>query len=251
MLALIPAAGMGTRMGSLTSNSHKGLLQVEGRTLLQHAVANLHSRGYKEVHVVTGHQAPLIEEHLGDSATCVFNPFFKVAGILASFWQVLPAFAGKPFVFTFADHFFTPSLLDHCEPGEWDLLTVVQQKPQYDAEDSKVRMENGRLARFGKDIPLDQTGGEYTGLTALSARGSQAFFDATRQLLENGQIKAYAMDALNALLENRDIRTAFRSCDANARIEIDSVADLRRARKLAKRILNETGTGRPRRKPAA
>jgi choline kinase len=200
----------------------------------------LRSAGIEEIHVVTGHQAQLVEHRLGDTVICCFNPFFRVAGILGSFWQVMPMFDGRPFVFTFSDHFFRPSLLLRCLSLDADLVILIQKKAAYTREDSKALIE-GESVRFGKDIPLHEANGEYTGLTVLSARGSAAFFDQMRRLLKDGHLDAYAMDVLNAVTDRSDISVSLVYCDESSRIEIDTVADLRRARQMAGHILKERG----------
>ena len=84
MKALIPAAGMGTRLGELTENTNKCLLQVGGKGIIEHSVDSLRRLGVQEVVVVTGHCSEEIARALGDRAIYVHNPLYQVTSILGS-----------------------------------------------------------------------------------------------------------------------------------------------------------------------
>ena len=62
--AMILAAGRGTRMGSLTENRPKPLLQVGGRAIVDHAVARLAGAGVDRLVVNLHHKGEMIRKHL-------------------------------------------------------------------------------------------------------------------------------------------------------------------------------------------
>ena len=66
MKAVILAAGKGTRMKDLTRELPKPMLVVEGRPILQHIVEGLVSAGAKEICIITGWRAEVIEDYFGD-----------------------------------------------------------------------------------------------------------------------------------------------------------------------------------------
>ena len=61
---MILAAGLGTRLRPLTNDRPKALVTVEGRTLLEIALARLRSVGVREVIVNTHHYAEMMLEYL-------------------------------------------------------------------------------------------------------------------------------------------------------------------------------------------
>jgi len=67
MQAVVPAAGEGTRMGSLTEDRPKGLVEVAGKPLLTHAFGTLRDLGVTGVVVVVGYHGEAIREHYGDA----------------------------------------------------------------------------------------------------------------------------------------------------------------------------------------
>jgi len=64
MKAMILAAGLGTRLRPLTNDRPKALVEVDGRTLLEIAIARLREFGVREVIVNAHHFAGMIVEYL-------------------------------------------------------------------------------------------------------------------------------------------------------------------------------------------
>jgi dTDP-glucose pyrophosphorylase len=66
--AVILAAGKGTRMKNLTEDLPKPMLKVWGKPILEHIVNGLIGAGIREIFIVTGHRAEVIEAHFGNGA---------------------------------------------------------------------------------------------------------------------------------------------------------------------------------------
>jgi N-acetyl-alpha-D-muramate 1-phosphate uridylyltransferase len=64
MKAMILAAGMGTRMGKITESVPKVLADINGKSLLQHAVEKCTSEGFEDIIVNVHHFAYLVEEEI-------------------------------------------------------------------------------------------------------------------------------------------------------------------------------------------
>lgn len=64
MKAFIFAAGLGTRLRPLTNDKPKALVEVAGKTLLQHAIEYLQQQGITEVVLNVHHFADLVEKYL-------------------------------------------------------------------------------------------------------------------------------------------------------------------------------------------
>lgn len=64
MNALILAAGLGTRLGSLTSDRPKALVEVEGRTMLEHQLRHLSDAGFNRFVINIHHFAGKVREFL-------------------------------------------------------------------------------------------------------------------------------------------------------------------------------------------
>ena len=63
--AVLFAAGRGTRLGAITANYPKALLEVGGRPIIVHILDGLVRAGIADVAVITGHSAGLLEAEVG------------------------------------------------------------------------------------------------------------------------------------------------------------------------------------------
>ena len=68
MKAVILAAGKGTRMKELTNELPKPMLRVHGKPILEHILSGLLAAGIRDVFIVTGYKAEVIENHFGDGS---------------------------------------------------------------------------------------------------------------------------------------------------------------------------------------
>src|SRR6185369_4438478 len=68
MKAVILAAGKGTRMRELTNELPKPMLRVQGKPILEHIITGIIAAGVKEIFIVTGWKAEVIEGYFGDGA---------------------------------------------------------------------------------------------------------------------------------------------------------------------------------------
>ncbi len=68
MKAVILAAGKGTRMRELTNELPKPMLRVQGKPILEHILMGIKGAGIREICLVTGFRAEVIEDYFGDGA---------------------------------------------------------------------------------------------------------------------------------------------------------------------------------------
>lgn len=68
MKAVILAAGKGTRMKELTNELPKPMLRVHGKPILEHILCGLLGAGIRDVFIVTGYRAEVVEDYFGDGS---------------------------------------------------------------------------------------------------------------------------------------------------------------------------------------
>jgi UDP-N-acetylglucosamine diphosphorylase / glucose-1-phosphate thymidylyltransferase / UDP-N-acetylgalactosamine diphosphorylase / glucosamine-1-phosphate N-acetyltransferase / galactosamine-1-phosphate N-acetyltransferase len=112
MKAVILAAGKGTRMGDLTNEVPKPMLKVQGKPILEHILEGIVSAGIRDIFIVTGFRAEVIETYFGDGArwqarvTCGRQLVQDGTGKAP---QVGKAFVGSaPFLLTYGDILVKP-----------------------------------------------------------------------------------------------------------------------------------------------
>src|SRR6266850_6524983 len=66
--AVILAAGKGTRMRELTNELPKPMLKAHGKPILEHILRGIVAAGIRDVFIVTGFRADVIESYFGDGS---------------------------------------------------------------------------------------------------------------------------------------------------------------------------------------
>lgn len=112
MKAVILAAGKGTRMKELTNELPKPMLKVQGRPILEHIITGIVSAGVREIFIVTGFRADVIEKHFADEAKWNASISFgrqEVQNGTGKAPEVAKAFVGdSPFILTYGDILVRP-----------------------------------------------------------------------------------------------------------------------------------------------
>ena len=112
MLAVILAAGRGTRMGALTEHTPKPLLCVKGRPIIEHILAGLRGAGVGEAVIITGYRGEQIEAHLGDGSRfglrLTYRRQERPEGTAKALLLAAEAAAHAPFVLSWGDIVITP-----------------------------------------------------------------------------------------------------------------------------------------------
>lgn len=161
--AVILAAGLGLRIRPLGSPLPKPLLPVNGRALISYTLDALAATPVDEVVVVTGHQAHLVTNALGEGAGMAIrfaaNPDYH-GGSAASLLAAKPFCGTEPFLLLMSDHLFSPELLRLLVDRSGAAgATVAADFSRYPAhyEDEATRLELGpdrlTVTTIGKGLP--------------------------------------------------------------------------------------------------
>jgi len=112
--AIILAAGVGHRLGALTTHRPKCLLPLGEETILERQLRLLSAAGIDDVVVVVGFKAEQIAATVGDSVTLRHNPDFRTTGSVRSL-QVAADFLEGDVLILNSDLVFTaPMLTELC-----------------------------------------------------------------------------------------------------------------------------------------
>ena len=112
MKAVILAAGKGTRMGELTNELPKPMLKVQGKPILEHILQGLMAADIREVFIVTGFRAEVIENHFGSGSKWLTQIAYgrqTVQDGTGKAPEVARSFVGEsPFLLTYGDILVKP-----------------------------------------------------------------------------------------------------------------------------------------------
>lgn len=234
MQAIILAAGMGNRLGSITDELPKSLVRVAGRELILRVMDFLDNPAITERVVVTGFESEKLEGFLVNNVPgvkTVFNPNFR-DGSIRTIETALPCIRGD-FLLMNADHIYPRRMLGHILKHRRGLQAICDFDRTLSHDDMKVKLTpNKKLARIRKT--LDDFDCGYIGMTACDESSlktyAQAVTDARREHGDGAAVET----VLGQLAGDRH---TIEICDASgmAWLEVDTPEDLAHA----ERTLND------------
>lgn len=241
--AIILSAGQGSRLGHLTDDRPKCLIEFNGRTLLDRQLDALAANGVEQVTVVTGFRDDQIEAALerrraageGPDVRTIFNPFYKVADNLGSLFVAREAIDGDTLVWN-GDTLVSEALMARVVGNDrGGICVTVDRKDSYDDDDMKVIRDEdtGRLRAIGKRIPSGYNA-ESIGLLAFRGDGAARFRAAIEQAMRTKEgTTIWYLRVIHHIAQDSDVWTL----DINGHEwgEVDFPEDVENAQALTSR----------------
>ncbi len=160
--AMVLAAGLGTRMGPLTQDRPKPLVEVAGRALIDRVIDRLKAAGVARIVVNLHFKADQLQAHLEQrrDVEIVFSDergqLLDTGGGIA---KALPLFGGQPFIVHNSDSIWTEgprqnlkTLIDSWDTTRMDCLLLLSRREEalgFDGAGDFFRDAGGCLARRG------------------------------------------------------------------------------------------------------
>jgi N-acetyl-alpha-D-muramate 1-phosphate uridylyltransferase len=159
MQCVILAGGRGTRLGRLTEDLPKALVDVAGRPFLDYQLELLRAAGVADVVLCVGYLGSLVEERIGDgsgrglSITYVHDGPLPL-GTAGALRNALPLL-GESFLVTYGDTLLSVdyrAVADaHAASSHPALMTVLENDDRLGSSNAVVR--GGLVVADGKDPP--------------------------------------------------------------------------------------------------
>ena len=234
--AIILSAGQGSRLGHLTDDRPKCLIDFGGKTLLDRQLDTLEASGVGEAIVVTGFHDHLVEEAIakrsgGPKVRTVYNPFYKVADNLGSLFVAREELAGDCLVWN-GDTLVSNSLMAKVVGNDRaGICVTIDRKQGYDDDDMKVVVaDDGRLKAIGKRISAG-VNGESIGLLAFRGGGADQFRQAIERDIRTPEgTTIWYLRVIHHIAQDADVWTLDISGEEWG--EVDFPPDVERAREL-------------------
>ena len=186
MQAVILSAGIGSRLLPLTREIPKCLVEVGGRSILDHQLDALHVAGVSEAVIVGGYRYRQIGAHLARSAPplpvrLVFNPFWSVASSIGSVWMARERL-GDPFCLMNGDTVFAADLIAAAVNAPGDGVGLLVEPLRAAAtDDMLVTVANRQVCAVAKDLPLDVA--THRSLGVIVSSGGDAYARALESVI--------------------------------------------------------------------
>jgi len=241
MIGMVLAAGAGKRLGSLTEDLPKTLLEVDGeRTILDVALGNFATVGLDEAVIVTGFAAERVDERLealsdryGLTLRTVFNPKALEWNNAYSLWCAREEF-GRGVLLANGDTVHPASVQESllaCRNGD-DLVIALDQAKTLGHEEMKVHLtDEGLLDAINKSLDPASAQGEYIGVTLIEPHAAGLLGEALQATFERDP-QLYYEDGFQVFAD-RGGRVRGAAIGEVAWVEVDDDSDLARAREVA------------------
>lgn len=201
MQAIIMAAGKGSRLGSLTENTPKSLLEIKGKSLLNINIAMLHKFGIWNITIVTGFQdEKFIEATKGiPGITLVYNPFYEFTNVIGSYYMGMRQLH-EDFIYLHADTICDIGIFDELIWSEGDIVLPVDTK-FCDEEAMKVRIVCGKVVEITKQMPVETAAGEFIGIAKIKKDVIKDLNNSTIGVLRDKIFTSYFEGALQRVFD--------------------------------------------------
>jgi Predicted sugar nucleotidyltransferases len=223
MKAIILAAGLGSRLGHLTSARPKCLLELRGKPLLLHQLELLAACGITEVTIVTGFAAAQIQSQVKGRADCVYYPDFASTNNLLTLHYHRRLLAGDVLVL-FSDVLLTRQSLQDCITNSSDFALLVDTSRCLEGT-MRVCLAGSAITDIGPHITTATGHGNFIGIAKYSAQGSKLLADELSRMVSTSDCTSAYYTAALARLAAAGHRLEAVKLNGKPWIEIDTIAD--------------------------
>ncbi len=242
---IMPAAGSSRRMSHMTEERPKALLELEGKTIIEHSLKILDSRGFRRVTFVVGYMRELFMQTLGArfkniSIEYVVSPNYATTEHGWSLYLTRDSWKGarSPVVFMDADNIYDPLMLDKLMAAPLENVVLVDSLFKIDTrEEELVLGRDGVITGLKRGLAQDH--GDYVGAFVGINKFSSAFMGALYAYMddffaENGPKFKYER-VFDNMINATDAKLNYIDTDGLAWVNINHEEDY----KLAKEIVRK------------
>lgn len=229
MKALILNSGLGNRMGILTEHQPKCMTKISpNETILSRQLALLHEAGIEEVIMTTGYHEEVLVEYCNSlnlklKINFVKNPLYESTNYIYSIYCAKDYLRNDDIILMHGDLVFDYAVLEKLISNPNSCMKVSSTK-DLPTKDFKAVVCEGYVKAVG--VNYFDSALEAQALYKLNLNDWECWLDKICEFCDNQQMKCYAEEALNAILDSVKIE----ACDVKESLctEIDNPEDLQR-----------------------
>lgn len=238
MKAVILAAGIGSRVRPLTNNTHKSLLKVGDKTILEQMVSSVLDVGIKEIAFITGYLEGQIKEFIKKnfpkaSISFIRNEKYLKTNTGYSLMLAKTFVRNHDFVKFDADVVFERAVLERLIKSPYPSALCIDTNIHLDKEEVKVIIgENNKALQVGKKLDPHKAKGESIGIEKINKDAAKVLFAELERLMRDEKNhQEYYDDSYTTLVEKE---IPFYAVDITGLkwVEIDTHQDYQRAQNM-------------------
>ena len=188
---IMPAAGSSRRMSHMTEDRPKALLELEGKTIIEHSLEILDSRGFRRVTFVVGYMRELFMHTLGArfkniSVEYIVSQDYATTEhgwslyLTKNSWKTTKS----PVVFMDADNIYDPLMLDKVMTTSLENVVLVDSLFKTGArEEELVLGRDGIITGLKRGLAQDHE--DYVGAFVGINKFSSAFMGTLYTYMDN------------------------------------------------------------------
>ncbi|TYB85727.1 NTP transferase domain-containing protein [Oceaniovalibus sp. ACAM 378] len=190
-MAVILAAGIGSRLSPLSDNCPKSLLSVGGSLILERMIRNCLSCGVSQFVLVLGHRADQIRQFVdktfrGIRVTYVVNDRYRDTNTAYSLMLASPAIGTAAFIKFDADVVFDVKILRDLIDSDMPNVLCIDRNIALEDEEVKVIVDDRmQVLEISKTVDPKEAVGESIGIEKISAKAAPLLFAELTQMMEN------------------------------------------------------------------
>lgn len=230
MKVLIMAAGVGSRISRHLQGQPKCCVKIKDTPLIRYTVELLNKKGIKDIAIVTGYAQDFIIDALkGLEYKHYSNPFFDVTNSIASTWFAKDFLQNSDdYIIMNGDVFIEENILDTLLKNSKSPLFLADSTRVEDA-DYRFNYKDNKLVKYGKDISVEETTGEYVGIAKIKKEDIDFMKQKLEELIFSQKHGYWWEDIFYRNIEKKDIY--IKDIKGYFWAEVDYIEDYERIKK--------------------
>ena len=208
MKAILLAAGRGSRLGSLTDDRPKALVELNGVPLVRRTMDTLRAGGITQVGVVAGYKSQMLARY---ADRMFINPAWDSTGICQSLSCASEWLEAEPCLISYGDIFYSPRLVSDLikstedvdlayDPNAVALWKQRFENPLDDMERFSIAGEK-ISAIGGKANTMQEIEGQYMGLFRLTPKSWRLLVETRNRLPEERRTNVDMTSLFSSLIQ--------------------------------------------------
>ena len=208
---IILAAGESPGFGSLTANKHKSMIDIGGKTIIEHQIENIKKCGFdeKNIVIITGSHRNQIEKYISNNfngnesfnGNFIYNPFYKTSHTVISL-SLARHLLHDGFIILYGDIVFDKRILERLIKHDNNITIVVDKKKNLDEEDEKVVFKDGKVGCISKNLDIEKCDGEFIGMAKIPKDKFHIFNEAQDKIIKKDDVMFSVTEIFNNIIQS-------------------------------------------------